>query len=93
MAAAAPFAPPPVDDLEARRTLVVPAGAGDVELSLDDLSTTDSSLQDEHLVEYISILSGEKAPLQLWVRLAEELWRLERFKSAHEVLDKGADCE
>jgi hypothetical protein len=93
-AAAAPLAAPPlVDDLEARRTLSVPTGADDVELSLDDLSTTDSTGQDEHLVEYIDFLSQEQAPLQLWVRLAEELWRLNRFKSALEVLDKGTDSE
>lgn len=71
----------------------MPTGAEDLELSLDDLSTTDSLTQDEHLVEYISILSQEKAPLQLWVRLAEELWRLDRFKSAFEVVDKGTESE
>ncbi|ORY91479.1 hypothetical protein BCR35DRAFT_323300 [Leucosporidium creatinivorum] len=86
-------APPPttLDDLEARRTLFVPTGADELALSLDDLSTTDSLVQDDHLVEYMSILSQEKAPLPLWVRLAEELWRLDRFKSALEILDKGTE--
>lgn len=60
---------------------------------MDELHLMDTATLDKQLDEYSGILESERAALPFWVRLVEEVWRLAKWRSAMEVIDKGVSGE
>lgn len=72
------------EDLQdSQRVLMIPTlEHEEVPLHLDDLSP-------EELDGAVDLLVAEQVEVKFWVRVIEEIWRLDRWREAMEVLDKG----
>lgn len=99
-AGAAPSLPLSQPELESLRTLEIPVSSADEAITVDLDTFAASHPQDVQLLEHddellstVQLFETERAKLEHWVRLIEELWRVGRCNSVMQILGRGIDSK